>query len=807
MPSTGTITGVPTTIGTATFTASVVDSGSPSQLASATTAVVVAPAATGPAQPVSPLNALAIATSALPSVGVGTAYSQTLQASGGTAPYTWALASGQLPAGLSISTAGLISGTPTATGTATFSVSVTDSSSPAQTQSAGLTIATGAGALSITSATLSSGSTGTGYAQTLAATGGTPAYTWQITSGSLPAGLTLAATTGVISGTPTTNGTSTFTAVVQDNGSPAQTQSATTSITIAAAQTSSGPGATWYVNAAGGSRYSVNSTTGLCDGTSAAAPVGTTPNQHCAFNDVRYLWTDGSYNTDTGAGAPKWGWIGHGGDTYLIDCSGMTGGACRVGQNGPNPGDGFGLAGNPSGSGAPVPLSGSPTAHTQIFGINHGACSAQSARTQIYGGYGTGTVLSMNGASYVDIACLDITDHSSCGRQGQLNTCNSNYPVGDFATDGIGWSNTSTNDTLTDVRIHGMSRTGMIGPTGTGVVMTDIAIIGNASSGWNADNASGTTGTGTLLVQNFNISWNGCAEEYPIVDALPYSDCTDDNAGGYGDGFGTATTASVPGWQAHFDQGVVSYNTQDGLDALHLTGSGSSMTITRVLAYGNMGQQIKVGGASGTAVNNLLVTNCNALRNVIPGTPAGYNSRLSDFCRAADTGIEMTVGKGSTLTFDNNTVYAANGTAMEIDCDGSAGPCDSTSLIDFRNNIFLGFINGPSSGYPGMTTGDYSNPIYAATVNPFPNPGSIFANNLTYHPKSSWGCPATYYFEVNAICADPHLVDETWHLYGYGNMSPAPGSVLKGAGALIQGITSDYTGAVRTTTPTIGAYE
>jgi len=167
-----------------------------------------------------------------------------------------------------------------------------------------------------------------------------------------------------------------------------------------------------------------------------------------------------------------------------------------------------------------------------------------------------------------------------------------------------------------------------------------------------------------------------------MVDPLPYQDCTDDNVGGYGDGFGTATVPSNPGWQVHFDQGVVTYNTQDGLDALHLTGSGSSMTITRVLAYGSMGQQIKIGGAAGTAINNVLVTNCNALRQAIPGTPSGYNSRLSDFCRAADTGIEMTVGKGATTTFDFNTVYSANATSIEIDCDTTAGACDSTSLLE-----------------------------------------------------------------------------------------------------------------------------
>ena len=130
------------------------------------------------------------------------------------------------------------------------------------------------------------------------------------------------------------------------------------------------------------------------------------------------------------------------------------------------------------------------------------------------------------------------------------------------------------------------------------------------------------TGTGSLLVQNYEILWNGCREEFPIVDALPYHNCRDQNSGGYGDGFGTATVPSpAPGWQAHFDQGTVAYNTQDGLDALHLIGNGSSMTVTRTLAYGNMGQQVKVGGAAGTLEDSVVVGNCDAMSNPIAGTP------------------------------------------------------------------------------------------------------------------------------------------------------------------------------------------
>ncbi len=445
-------------------------------------------------------------------------------------------------------------------------------------------------------------------------------------------------------------------------------------------------GTTWYIRRDGGSRYSANALKGQCDGRADVAYSGKGLNQHCAFNDVRYLWTDGSYTTNTNVGAPAWGWIGVGGDTYLI-----RDGPWRVGQSGPNSGDYFGLAGNPYGAGAPPPLSGTYAAHTRILGENYASCHAQSARTQLHGGYGVNFVISMAGASYVDVACLDITDYSSCGRSGQTKGCNTNYPLDDYATNGIGWSNTSTHDTLTDVRVHGLASAAMLGPTGDGDVFTYLDILGNAGAGWNADAGDGTTGTGSLLVQNFNISWNGCAEEYPIVDALPYSDCTDDSSphGGYGDGFGTATVASSPGWQAHFDQGVVSYNTQDGLDALHLIGSGSSMTITRVLAYGNMGQQIKVGGASGTATNNLLVTNCNALRQAIPGTPSGYNSKLGDFCRAADTGIEapsVPIPRSSRSTPTRSTRHLRQGS--RLDCDGSNRlPAIPLHPVDFRKTI------------------------------------------------------------------------------------------------------------------------
>ena len=572
---------------------------------------------------------------------------------------------------------------------------------------------------------------------------------------------------------------------------------------------------TWYVRVDGGTRYSAANALGQCNGLANAPYSGDGVNQNCAFSDVRYLWTDGTYCGNNDQSLPCWQWIGKGGDNYMILGSIANGVSYRIGQNGPNSGDYFGLAGNPYGAGIPVPPSGTANAHTKILGGNFASCSAQTARTQLHGGYGVGTVLDMSGAAYVDVACLDITDFSQCGRIAQTHGCQTGYPIDDYATQGVAWSNQSTHDTLTDIRIHGLASLGMVGPTGDNVVMSDIALMGNAGAGWSADLGNGTTGVGSLLVQNFNISWNGCAEEYPIVDGTPYQDCTDDNVGGYGDGFGTSTVPSpAPGWQIHFDQGTVSYNTQDGLDGLHATGVGTSVTYTRVLAYGNMGQQLKAGSGSSTVQDSQITTNCNAMRQAIPGTPNGYNSRLSDFCRAADTGMAMAVGKGQTFTFDNNTVYSDSSTTVELDCDNTYGACDSTTKVDYRNNIFLGFLNSVADGYPNGGSNDYANPVYngipdtggVAGTNPFVSPGSVFSNNLTFHPKSTWQCPGSG--ETNAFCGvDPGLTDETWHLYGYANAEPLSTAFVLGRGVALTSIPTDILGAIRGAVFTLGAYQ
>ena len=195
----GQISGRPSAAGIANFTVKSTDTNS----ASATQALSINIASL-------PVK---ITTTSLPNGQVGSAYSQSLAAGGGTPPYTWSISAGALPAGLSLSPAGQISGTPSAAGTANFTIHVTDSASGADSLVTALIIQPAP--LTVTTTSLANGSTGETYAQTLQASGGTPPYSWSLSSGTLPSGLTLS-TSGSITGRPATAGNFMFTVRVTD---------------------------------------------------------------------------------------------------------------------------------------------------------------------------------------------------------------------------------------------------------------------------------------------------------------------------------------------------------------------------------------------------------------------------------------------------------------------------------------------------------------------------------------------------------------------------------------------------------------
>lgn len=183
----------------------------------------------------------AISTTTLPQGVVSTAYTFTLTGIGGTAPYIWSIAAGQLPAGLSLAAnTGIISGTPTSSGNYSVGITATDTSSPAQSATATLALSVAAAPViaspvTIVSSSVPSGTVGLAYSSSLQASGGTAPYTWSITIGALPAGVSVAPATGLISGTPSASGTAAFTATVSDSASPAQTKSVNLAIVVAPA--------------------------------------------------------------------------------------------------------------------------------------------------------------------------------------------------------------------------------------------------------------------------------------------------------------------------------------------------------------------------------------------------------------------------------------------------------------------------------------------------------------------------------------------------------------------------------------------
>ncbi len=156
-------------------------------------------------------------TCSFPSGQVGVAYTSALVGTGGTPPYSFSITTGSLPPGLALNTStGAITGIPTTPGTFSDTSRVLDSAGMSSTSNCGITIVpAGGGALSLTCPP-NAGQVGVAYFASVVAAGGTAPYTFSITAGSLPPGLTLNTATGVVSGTPTTAGPFNFTAKVVD---------------------------------------------------------------------------------------------------------------------------------------------------------------------------------------------------------------------------------------------------------------------------------------------------------------------------------------------------------------------------------------------------------------------------------------------------------------------------------------------------------------------------------------------------------------------------------------------------------------
>lgn len=182
-----------------------------------------------------------ITTTSLTAGQSGSAYSQTINATGGDGSYVFSVSSGSLPGGLSLASNGNLTGTPTVAVTASFIVEADDE------RGAGNSIDTQLLQLiidyanaTITTTTLSGAVSGSAYTASLTATGGDGTFAWSVSSGSLPSGLSLNPTTGVISGSTGTTGSFNFEVAI-DDGRGALSSIDSQSLSIAVTAPSSTP--------------------------------------------------------------------------------------------------------------------------------------------------------------------------------------------------------------------------------------------------------------------------------------------------------------------------------------------------------------------------------------------------------------------------------------------------------------------------------------------------------------------------------------------------------------------------------------
>ncbi len=312
LASNGVLSGTPTANGTFTFTVRATDGSTGTGPFSATSGTMTLTIAvpTLVYTPANPANAT-----------VAAAYSQSLaSAGGGTAPYTYVLASGSLPAGITLASNGTLSGTPTAGGSFTFSVTATDNSGgtgPFSATSAPLTLTVVAPTISIAPVSLPNATVAAAYSQTVTASGGISTYSYAVTAGSLPPGLSLSGS-GVLSGTSTAAGTYNFTLTATDSstGAGPYTGSRAYALTVNAPTLTLSPasgatltatagtalGSMGFTAANGTAPYSYAITAGALPPGVSLAPSGGlsgTPTAAGSFN-FSVTATDGS----TGNGAP-----------------------------------------------------------------------------------------------------------------------------------------------------------------------------------------------------------------------------------------------------------------------------------------------------------------------------------------------------------------------------------------------------------------------------------------------------------------------------------------------------------------------
>jgi alpha-tubulin suppressor-like RCC1 family protein len=535
LSSGGVVSGTPTAIGTTSVTFTIHD-------ANAKTATKVLSMVVNPA--------VSVSTTSLAAGVVGTSYSQTLAGADGTSPYTWT--STTLPAGLTLSSGGVISGTPTATGTTSVTFTIKDANNKTATAVLSMVVNP---AVSVATTTLVGGVVNDAYSATLTASGGTAPYTWAQTG--LPTGLTLGTSTGIISGTPTAMGTSSVQVTVTDANS--KTATATLSLVINPAlsmTTLSLPViiqdvaySTTLAAVGGVAPYSwsatglptgltLNSTSGVISGalsTIGSSSVDITVTDSAGHTATRTMSaTVGVATAFAGSsghtcaivsgamycwGANGYGQLGNGTTTASktpVQVTGLASGVTAIAANtaetcavvsGAVKCWGFGQDGDlgngsTSDSAVPVQVTGITSGATAVYVGNYFACALVSGGVQCWGRNGKGQL--GNGStsnSYTPVAVSGMASGVIALASGQTSSCaatNSALKCWGFNNNGQ-LGNGTTNDSSVPVSVSGITS----GVTAiSGMTYGACAIVSGAVKCWGAGSSGqlgngGTTGSST----------------------------------------------------------------------------------------------------------------------------------------------------------------------------------------------------------------------------------------------------------------------------------------------------------------------
>ena len=486
---------------------------------------------------------------------------------------------------------------------------------------------------------------------------------------------------------------------------------------------------TYYVRLDGG-------TATQCTGTTDAPYPGTGVGRPCAWNHPFWALPPQEVGPALLAG----------GDTLMIGA-----GSYRIGIGAPNTAacDADGafictLAQLPSGPSAAQP--------TRILGA--GWDTGCTSPPELWGAERVYQVIDLTDTSHALISCVEITDHSSCieDHTGALTCERDTPPFGPWGDVGL-YAEDSSDVTLRDLNIHGLSGRGVLAGRLTDWTIEDVSIHHNGYAGWDGDIDGADSNSGSIVFRRVSISWNGCGETYPGSGT---TGCWSQTAGGYGDGLGTGETAGS--WL--FEDCEFLYNTSDGLDLLYVRAPGT-VDIVRTRAAGNAGNQMKATGDA-LITDSVIVGNCASFN----GKPFTFNV---DDCRAQGNALSLFFEAGTQSSLLNSTLYSQGDCVVLIgngaNLDNSSACNGSESLLS-RNNVFVGdtdFFGGDQTCFAYNDGCGSSSPLDQ-------DYGVIF--NVKNNP-----CPGG-----NDVCADPRIVN--------GSGDAFDGRLLTGSPALDSGLAS-----------------